>query len=29
VNGCPQAPALPEAVWINKPKAAEAELLTK
>jgi len=28
VHGCPQAPALPEAVWINKPKKVEAELLT-
>ncbi|MBC8403900.1 MAG: IS3 family transposase [Planctomycetes bacterium] len=28
VNGCPQAPALPDAVWINKPKDAEVELLT-
>lgn len=28
VNGCPQAPALPDAVWINKPKKVEAELLT-
>lgn len=29
VNGIPKAPALPEAVWINKPKEVEAELLTK
>jgi len=28
VNGIPQAPVLPEAVWINKPKDAEVELLT-
>ena len=29
VSGIPQAPVLPDAVWINKPKDAEAELLTK
>jgi putative transposase len=28
VNGIPKAPALPVAVWINKPKETEAELLT-
>ena len=28
VNGIPRAPVLPDAVWINKPKDAEVELLT-
>jgi len=28
VKGCPQAPVLQDAVWINKPKNAEVELLT-